>query len=267
MLRLHSGTAVDRAETTKLPPITEVVWQQPQETYLFGIHNDSTNNNKGKNDVEAQTSPIKETSPQVSRLDTEWLLKNQTRSTPVRCLNDSKKQQHEMQRSEADTTTYDSGNANISSPKKTTSQIQKRLVSNDIANELYMPLSSTNVLNRKKEMLYVPLSFEDGSTIDALVESVAYVTIPQKELDVIKQQAPSNILKLDDTPNFQIQVANGQLEKPIATATLEFDIEDHIFAEHFVVLKNLTGLIIGLHFIIHNSVAIDTTHGPMQFPH
>ena len=172
-----------------------------------------------------------------------------------------------MQRSQADTTTYDSGNANISSPKKTTSHIQKRLVSNDIANELYMPLSSTNVLKRKKEMLYVPLSFEDGSTIDALVESVAYVTMPQKELDVIKQQAPSNILKLDDTPNFQIQVANGQLEKPIATATLEFDFQDHIFAEHFVVLMNLTGLIIGLHFIIHNTVAIDTTHGPMHFPH
>ena len=91
--------------------------------------------------------------------------------------------------------------------------------------------------------------------------------LAQKELDRIKQQSPSNILKIDDPPNFQIQVANGQLEKPTATATLKFDIGDHIYAEHFVVMKNLTGPIIGLHFMRHNSVVIDTTHGLIHFPH
>ena len=105
----------------------------------------------------------------------------------------------------------------------------------DIINELYMPLSSTIVFKRKKEILYVPLGFENALTIDALVDSGAYVcAIVQKELDRIKQGSPSNILRTDDPPNFQIQVANGQLEKPIATTTLKFDIGDHIFAEHFV---------------------------------
>ena len=105
-------------------------------------------------------------------------------------------------------------------------------------------------------------------TIDALVDSGAYVSaIAQTELDGIKQQAPSNILKIDDPPNFQIQVANGQLEKPTATATLKFDIGDHVFVEHFVVMKNLTGPIIGCsHFMKHNSVVIDTTHGLIHFP-
>ena len=117
-------------------------------------------------------------------------------------------------------------------------------------------------------MLYVPLDFENGLTIDALVDSGAYVSaIAQKELDRIQQQAPSNILKIDDPPNFQIQVANGQLEKPTATAALKFYIGDHIFAEHFVVMKTLTGLIIGLHFMKHNSVVNDTTHGLIHFPH
>ena len=60
---------------------------------------------------------------------------------------------------------------------------------------------------------------------------------------------------------------NGQIEKPTATATLKFDMGDHIFAEHFVVMKNLTGLNIGLHFMRHNSVVIDTTHGLIHFPH
>ena len=86
-------------------------------------------------------------------------------------------------------------------------------------------------------------------------------------MDIIKQQAPSNILKIDDPPNFEIQVANAQLEKPIATATLTNDIGDHIFAEHFVVLKNLTGPIKGLPFMRDNSVVIDTTHGLIHFPH
>ena len=277
MPRLHSGAAIDRPEVTHLtlPPIPEVVWQQPQETHLTNIHKDLTNKThkhthtpKQKNDVEAQTSPIKETSSQVSGSDTESLLENQTRSIPVQCPNDSNKQQNEIQRNEIGLTTYGNGDDNVSLPEITTSQIQERLVRDDITIELYMPLSSTIVLKRKKEMLYVPLDFENGLTIDALVDSGAYVSaIAQKELDRIQQQAPSNILKIDDPPNFQIQVANGQLEKPTATATLKFDIGDHIFAEHFVVMKNLTGPVLGLHFMKHNSVVIDTTHGLIHFPH
>ena len=277
MPRLHSGAATDRPEATHstLPPIPEVVWQQPQKTHLNNILNDLTNENqndthtpKQKNDVKAQTSPINKTSPQKSGSDTESLLENQTRSIPVQCPNDSNNQQNEIQRNEIGLTTYDEGDDNISLPEITTSQIQEQLARDENTNELYMPLSSTIVLKRKKEMLYVPLDFENGLTIDAFVDSRAYVSaIAQKELDRIQQQAPSNILKFDDPPIFQIRVANGQLEKPTATATLKFDIGDHIFAEHFVVMKNLTGPIIGLHFMKHNSVVIDTTHGLIHFPH
>ena len=277
MPRFHSGAAIDRPEVTQLtlPPIPEIVWQQPQETHLTNIRNDLTNEThedthtpKQKNDVEAQTSPIKETSSQESGSDTESFLANQTRSIPVQCPNDTKKQQNEMQRDETDLTTYGNGDDNISPPEITTSQIEKRLVRDDITNELYMPLSSTNVLKRKKELLYVPLDFENSLIIDALIDSGAYVSaIAQKELDRIKQQAPSNTLKIDEHLNFQIQVANGQLEKPIATATFKFDIADHIFAEYFVVMENLTGPSIGLHFMKLNSVVIDTTHGLIHFPH
>ena len=98
-------------------------------------------------------------------------------------------------------------------------------------------------------------------------EGAYFIAIAQKELDRIKQQSPSNILKIDYPPNFQIQEANGHLEKPKATATLKFDIGDHIFAEHFVVMKNLTGPIIALQFMNQNSVVIDTTHGLIHFPH
>ena len=69
-------------------------------------------------------------------------------------------------------------------------------------------------------MLYVSPDFENGSAIGVLVDLGAFVSaLAQKELDRIEQPALSNILKIDEPPNFQIQVANGQLEKPIATAT------------------------------------------------
>ena len=175
MQRLHSGAAIDRPETTKLPPIPELVWQQPEETHLIDIFNKSTDNNKHKTDVQTQTPPIKETSPQVSGSDTESLQENQTRSRPVQCPNDSKTQQHWIQGNKTDMTTYDNGDDNISPPKITTSQIEKRLVRYDITNGLYMPISSTIVLKRKEEKLYVALDFDNGLTMDALVELGAYV--------------------------------------------------------------------------------------------
>ena len=279
MPRLHSGATIDRPEVTHstLPSIPQVVWQQPQLTHLTNILNVSTNEThkntpipelNERNEVEAQTLPIKDTSSQISGSDTESLLENQTRSIPVQCPKDSKKQQNEIQRNETDMTAYDIGDDNSSPPEITASQIEERLVRDDITNELYMPLSSTIVLKRKKEMLYVPLDFENGLTIVAVVDSGAFFSaLAQKELDSIKQQAPVNILNIDEPPYFQIQVANGQLEKPIATATLKFDIGHHIFAEHFVVMKNLRGPIIELHFMRHNSVVIDTTHGLIHFPH
>ena len=102
-------------------------------------------------------------------------------------------------------TTYDNGDVNISPPEITTSQIEERLVMNDTTNELYMPLSSRFVLKRKKEMLYVHLDFQNGLTLDALADWGAYGSaVAQKELDRIKKQAPSNILKIDEPPKFQI---------------------------------------------------------------
>ena len=123
MLRLHSGAAIDRPETTqlKLPPIPEVVWQQPQETHVSNIYeicNNETHKNthmpecKQSSEVESQTSPIKETSPQVSVSNTEPLLGNQTRSPLVLSINDSKKPSSEIQRYQSDMTTCDSGDSN-----------------------------------------------------------------------------------------------------------------------------------------------------------
>ena len=69
----------------------------------------------------------------------------------------SKKQQNEIQRNKTDIATYDNGDDNISLPEITTSQIEERLVKDDITNELYMPLSST-IVPKTKERNVVCLS-------------------------------------------------------------------------------------------------------------
>ena len=130
-------------------------------------------------------------------------------------------------------------------------------------NEVYLSLPSTKVLKRKQEELYVPLDFENILAVEALVESGAFVSaIAQYDLDTIKRKAPNNYPKFD-----QKQVANGQIEKPLATATLKYEVGDNTFAEHFVVMSKVTGPLIGLHFMRKDSVQIDRTHGLIYFQH
>ena len=161
-------------------------------------------------------------------------------------------------------------NGDTTTPSLTTATPlnEEGLVRDEQTHEIYLPLTSTVALKRKQEMLYVPLDFKNNLMVEALVDSKAFVSaIAQNDLETIKQKAPNNILKIDDPPSFQIQVANGQLEKPLSTTTLKFEIGDKSFAKHFVVTKKLTGPKIGLHFMRNNSVVIDTTHGLIHFPH
>ena len=54
--------------------------------------------------------------------------------------------------------------------------IEEGLVRDEQTNEIYLPLTSTVVLKRKQEILYVPLDFENILTVDALVDSGAFVS-------------------------------------------------------------------------------------------
>ena len=131
-------------------------------------------------------------------------------------------------------------NGDTTTPPLTTATplIEEGVVRDEQTNEVHLPSTSTVVLKRKQERLFVPLDFENNLTVDALVDSGAFVcAIAQDDLDTIRNKAPNNILKIDDPPNFQTLVANGQLEKPLSTATLKFEIGDNSFAENFVVMK------------------------------
>ena len=193
---------------------------------------------------------------------------NQTGNEPVPFLDCPKTSSTNTENREQHVVTTPNGLTTTPPLTTATPLIEEGLVRDEQTNEVYFPLTSTVVLKRKQEMLYVPLHFDNNLTVDALVDSGAFVSaIAPGDLETINQKAPNNILKIDDPPNFQIQVANGPLQNPLSRATLKFEIGDKCFLEYFVVMKKLTGPIIGLHFMRNNSVVIDTTHGLIHFHH
>ena len=221
-----------------------------------------------KTKVASQTSPPKGTQPQNHVDTTEQSSRNHTGKKPVSFLDCYKQYSTNTQNTEQHVVTTPNGDTTTPLLTTATPLIEEGLVRDEQTNEVYLPLTSTVVLKRKQEMLYVPLGFENNITVDALMDAGAFVSaIARNDLETIKQKAPNKFLKIDDPPNFQIQVANGQLEKPLSTATLKFEIGDNSFAGNFVVMKKLTGPITGLHFMRNNSVVTDTTHGLIHFPH
>ena len=61
-------------------------------------------------------------------------------------------------------------------------------------------------------------------------------------------------------------VANGQLETPIATIELKFDVGEIKFVERFIVMSNLANPLIGLLFLQRNGTVIDMRQGVLNFP-
>ena len=243
--RLQSGAAPDRPEIIEipqLPPIPEVVWQQPTETIT-----DQVNLNKTSLDsilhytqenttVANQMSPSKGTQPQNYVVTTKHPPGNQTGNEPVQFPNCSKKCSTDIQNSEQHVTTTFIGDTTAPPLTTATPLIEEGLVRDEQTNQVYLPLTSTVVLKLEEEKLYVPPDFKNIQKVDALVHSRAFVSaIAQNALDTIKEKAPKVFLKIQDPPEFQIQVANGQLGKPISTATLKFEIGDTFF--HWTLLR------------------------------
>ena len=62
-------------------------------------------------------------------------------------------------------------------------------------------------------------------------------------------------------------VANGQLERPIGTVLLEFEVADFQFQENFIVMKTLPNPLIGLCFLQRHNALFDIRQGIITFPY
>ena len=85
----------------------------------------------------------------------------------------------------------------------------------------YVPLTTNLGLKSKRRMLYLPMDF-GKLTSDGLVDTGTLSTaIPETDRRKIYVLAPQSIIKEGPAPNFQIMVANGQLENPKRTVEIK----------------------------------------------
>ena len=115
-------------------------------------------------------------------------------------------------------------------------------------------------------MLYFPRVFGELN-IDGLIDTGAFSSaIPEADSRKIGLMAPHTKLKEGPPLEFQLMVANGQLETPVETVALQFEVGDITFREKFIVLTNLTIPLIGLLFLQRNSTILDMRQGILNFP-
>ena len=130
----------------------------------------------------------------------------------------------------------------------------------------YVPLTTNLGLKYKRRMLYFPMDFGE-LTLDGLVDTGALSSaIPEADLRKIQLLAPQSIIKEGPASNFQIMVANGQLETPKSTVELKFEVRDIDFHEIFIVMEKLTTPLIGLSFLQRNNTILDMRQGILNFP-
>ena len=151
-------------------------------------------------------------------------------------------------------------------PRPQNQQTQTAVIDDQISPQLqatpdglarFLPHSTNLPLNNRRKMLYFPMDFGELN-IDGLIDTGALSSaLPEANLRKIRLLAPHTILKECPPHEFQIMVANGQLEAPIATVELQFEVGDITFREKFIVLTNLTSPLIGLLFLQRNSTILD----------
>ena len=133
--------------------------------------------------------------------------------------------------------------------------------------ETYIPLHSTIVLKSRRRMLYLPLEFGE-ITMDGLVDSGAFINaMSWSDYNTIKMNSDNCVIKEYPQPPFKIECANAQLEQPIATADIQFNIGTYTFTDTFVILSKTSFPIIGLNFMRNHQAVIDTANGTINFPH
>ena len=107
----------------------------------------------------------------------------------------------------------------------------------------------------------------EGFKIDGLIDTGALSSaISEADSRKIRLLAPHTILNEGPPPEFQIMVANGQLEAPIATVDLQFKFGDITFRKKFVVMTNLTSPSVGFLFLQRNSTILGMRQGILNFP-
>ena len=142
-------------------------------------------------------------------------------------------------------------------------QFQNVLISKDCEPDCIPLLTNIN-LKCKKRMLYLPMDF--GELTNDGLNATGELSSAIPEMDPWKIFSPQSVFREGRPPNFQIMVANGQLETPKSTMEPKFEVGEIEFHEIFIVMENWTGQIIGLMFLQRNHTVIDMRQGILNIP-
>ena len=141
-------------------------------------------------------------------------------------------------------------------------KIAEYLTRDLITKETCIPIFSAFTLKKKKKMLFAATDFHE-LTLDALINSGAFVNcLSETDYATIQQMS---LQKNGATP-FKLQVANGDIETPTKTISIQFEIGDWNFKQTFIVAKRITGPILGITFLKNNSAILDVSQGLVNFP-
>ena len=130
----------------------------------------------------------------------------------------------------------------------------------------YVPLTTNLGLKYKRRMLYVPMDFNELTSYSLVDTGVLCSAIPKADLRKIRLLTPQSIVKEGPAPNFQIMVANRQLETPKSTVELKFEVGDIDFLEILIVMEKPSSPFVGLSFLQRNNTILDMRQGVLNFP-
>ena len=160
-------------------------------------------------------------------------------------------------------------------PRPQNQQRQKAVIDDQILPQLqltpdgltgFLPLSTNLPLKNERKMLYFPMDFVELN-IDGLIDTGALSSAnPEADLSKTRLLAPHTILNEGPPFQFHIMVANGQLEAPIATVEMQFEVGDFTFRGKIIVMINLKSPLIGRLLLQHNSTILDMRQGIPNFP-
>ena len=129
----------------------------------------------------------------------------------------------------------------------------------------FSPLAGNLPLKNESKMLYFPMDIRElnihGLIDTGVLSSAILEAVLRKDRLLALHTIIDEVLQLE----FQIMVAIGQLEAPIATVAMHFKVGDKTFREKFTVLKFLTSPLIGLLLLQRNSTLLDMRQGTQIF--
>ena len=127
-------------------------------------------------------------------------------------------------------------------------------------------LSQTLQLDKNNHMMYIPLTFDKTECQGLLDTGAVQSAMSETELAKILRANPKALIKELPAPNFKIQIANGSVVPIRKQVLLRFEIAGTSYEETFIILPQMSTILIGMTFFTNYEVMIDIVNYLIHLP-